>query len=280
MSSNTYDPKEYWSRRLENRFNLRGAGSGCFDEQYNEWMYKMRKRVLDRIILMYKIDVSSVRILDIGCGTGFYVDIWRHKGARYLTGIDIAGISVSKLKTRYPQFDFFEADIASPSLINCLRLNQKKFDVVTAFDVLFHIVDDNKFEQAIKNISMLCSTNGFILITDIFPHKKPYTIHHQKSRLLQDYIRILLNNDIKIINRLPVHYLLNAPLDISSELLQKILLHFWWQRFVVNVERKTHLLGPLFYLLDLVLTKSLKESPSTEMIVCKKVSRCQNYEKY
>lgn len=254
-SKRTYNPKEYWSKHLEENFSLEGVGFTQFGGSYNKYLYKMRKKVLERVTSKYKIDVPSMRILNIGCGSGFYVDIWQRKGVTYLTGIDITAISARKLSAKYPNFDFYEADITSPALINTFPLNQRKFDVITAFDVLFHIVDDNKFEQAIKDISMLCSEDGLIFITDIFPHKRPYVIFHQKSRLLKDYVQVLSKNGIRMINRIPVHYLLNAPLDISNELLQKILLRLWWGSVVRMVERKTHLLGPCFFGADLALAR-------------------------
>lgn len=123
--------------------------------------------------------------------------------------------------------------------------------------------------EVMINIGMLCSENGFIFITDLFLHKRPYVIFHQKSRLLKEYVSTLSKQGIKIIDRIPVHYLLGAPLDIPNELLQKILLRFWWGGVVGMTETKTHFLGPCFFTLDLVLTRLFNESPSTEMIICK-----------
>lgn len=265
----TYDPKEFWSKRLEGNLNLSGVGFTDFGESYNECLYKMRRIVLERAISKCKINVPNMRILDIGCGSGFYVDIWHNLGATDLVGLDITNASVRFLSAQYPELNFYEADITSPTLFNDLSSLRERFDLITVFDVLFHIVDDDKFEQAIKNIQMLCSQDGYIFITDLFPHKRPYIIFCQKSRLLRDYVRVLEHNGIEITDRFPVHYLMNAPLDISNGLLQKILLHFWWAQIVRIVERSTHLLGPIFARLDSVLTRLLRESPSTEMIICK-----------
>jgi len=268
-----YNPKEYWSKHLEENFSLSGVGFTQCGKGYNIWKYRMRRKVLERVISKYRIDVPNVKILDIGCGSGFYVDIWQREGMKSLVGIDITAISARELSAKYPNFDFYEADITSPALINTFPSNQRKFDIITAFDVLFHIVDDNKFEQAIKNVSMLCSEDALIFMTDIFLHKRPYVIFHQKSRLLKDYVQVLSKNGIRIINRIPVHYLLNAPLDISNELLQKILLRLWWGSVVRMVERKTHLLEPCFFGADLALTRLFRESPSTEMIICRPVGK-------
>ena len=264
-----YNPKEYWQNHLEGNLSLSGVGFTQFGKSYNKCLYKMRKRVFERAILKYEIDVLDTKILDIGCGSGFYVDILKQKGAKHLTGIDITAISVIELSAKYPTFNFYEADITSPTLIHELPLKPGDFDLITAFDVLFHIVDDFEFIQAIKNVKMLCSKDGLIFITDIFPHKRPYIVFHQKSRVLKEYIQLLADNEIEIIDRMPVHYLLSAPLDISNGLLQKILLRIYWDRIIRVIERKTHLLGPIFLGIDSILTRLFKESPSTEMIICR-----------
>lgn len=271
-----YNAKKYWSKHLKGKLSLSGVGFTGFGESYNEYMYQMKRIVLERAISKYNFDISSMRILDIGCGSGFYVDMWQQKGVKYLTGLDITAISVEELSSKYPNFNFFEADITSPTLITDLNFEKNSFDIITAFDVLFHIVDDDKFEQAIKNIRMLCSEHGYIFITDLFPHIRPYVLSHQKSRLLKDYVQILEHNGIEITDRTPVHYLMNAPLDISSGLLQKVLLYFWWARIARIVERSTHLLGPIFAKLDSVLTKIVKESPSTEMIICSPIIKIKS----
>lgn len=263
-----YNPKSYWENRLEKNFNLNGVGFPHFGKSYNEWLYKMRKKVLERFISKYKINVPNMRILDVGCGTGFYIDIWIKKGVRCLTGIDITSISVRELKNKYQTFNFYELDITSPTLINDISLYKEKFNIVTAFDILFHIVDDNKFEQAIKNLGLLCSSDGFILISDIFPQRRIYSHFHQKNRMLKYYTHILSKNGIEIIDRFPVFYLLGPPLDISNVFFQKIILYFWWERIVGNIERKTRLIGPLFFFIDSAMTRLFRESPSVEMIIC------------
>ena len=95
--------------------------------------------------------------------------------------------------------------------------------------------------------------------------------NNEKSRILEDYTNVLKRNGIEIIDRVPVHYLLNAPLDISNGVLQRLVLLLWWQLFVRIVERTTHLLGYTFSRLDLLLARFFKESPSTEMIICRPI---------
>ncbi len=70
----------------------------------------------------------------------------------HITGIDITSIAIENLKGEFPNAEFYRADISSDKDIGFLIGTSKEFDVVSAFDVLFRIVDDNKYEEAIKNI--------------------------------------------------------------------------------------------------------------------------------
>jgi len=115
-----YDAKEYWSKRLDGNLSLSGVGFAHFGESYNEYMYKMKRIVLERTISKYKIEITSTRILDLGCGSGFYVDIWHNLGVSCLVRIDITNESVKHLSAKYTKYSFYEADITSSTLINVL----------------------------------------------------------------------------------------------------------------------------------------------------------------
>lgn len=256
-----YNPEQYWDGRFKKGFNLEAVGFDSFGRSFNRQQYRMKRKVLERVIRKYGL--SGKRVLDIGCGTGFYVDIWQAIEVEELVGIDISSLGIKKLAKKYPPYKFYKADISSPALVG------SKFNVITAFDVLFHIVDDKKFEQAIKNIRRYCTDDALILITDIFLHKEPYILNHQKSRTLSTYEEVLKRNGIEVIERIPVHYLLNAPLDISSGLLRGLILTLWWQMFVLAIERTTHLFGYVFSWVDAVLSKWVKESISTELMICR-----------
>ena len=151
----TYKPKEYWEKRLESQPNLKGVGCAGFNETYNKYLYSLKASALDKILNKYSITIKGKSILDVGCGTGFFVDYYNKKGAKKITGLDITEVSVSMLKERYPACNFQVADISNPN-INL----EEKFDIINAFDVLYHITDDSKFETATNNISSLCAGGG------------------------------------------------------------------------------------------------------------------------
>ena len=120
---------------MSKNFSLGGAGHTGLGLEYNKWLYKARIRALNKLLKDEQINPRGEQILDIGCGTGFYIDYWEKMGAAGIVGLDITEASISRLTAIYPKFKFVKADITDEKL----ELKEE-FDIITAFDVLFHIV--------------------------------------------------------------------------------------------------------------------------------------------
>ena len=93
----------------------------------------------------------DARVLDVGSGTGFYVALWRELGVRPVTGSDITAKAVGKLRAAFPDDEFVRFDVGGEEL----PLPESSFDLISAFDVLFHVTDDARFRRALHNLSTL-----------------------------------------------------------------------------------------------------------------------------
>jgi SAM-dependent methyltransferase len=259
-----FNAKDYWETRLQKTYGLEGVGYKGLGEAYNKWMYKVRKRVFNKSIQKLDINLSTASVLDIGSGTGFYIDRWKEQQVKDLMGVDLTRIAVDKLSERFKEFQFLELDISDKIDV----LQGKKFDIISAFDVLFHIVDEIKFEQAIVNIANLLKPGGTFILSDNFIHSPRIEATHHISRTLDDFTKVLKKNGFEIILRKPSFYFLNAPVDTTSNLLKGA-----W-----NIQNKIiyrgnfygNLLGAFLYPLELVMLSFIKEGPSTEVMICHK----------
>lgn len=257
------DIKDYWEKRLHDNYGLHGTGYIGLGKNYNSWMYKVRKYIVTKKLKSLKTEYNTAAVLDIGSGSGFYVDIWKDLGVKQITGCDITSVSVKNLKNKYPTGDFLELDISS----NVIPIS-KQFDFISAFDVLFHIVDDDKYQKAINNIFNLLKPGGILIFSENFVHKKSLQSNFQSTRLLADIGSSFERAGFKILERVPMFYLMNAPVDSDGPLINK----FWYflKRGVSRGERYGSLIGCVLYPLELLLVTSSTESPSTEMMICKK----------
>jgi len=184
-------------------------------------------------------------------------------GLRKVVGTDITQIAVKNLKKKFPKDEFYQLDIGD----NNVLLNEK-FEIVSAFDVLYHIVDDVKFNIAIKNIYDLLKHDGLFIFSDIFLRSKTMRAENMVSRSLLDVENILKKTGFKIVKRSPQFVLMNNPIKSNSKLRR-----FFWKETMLYVKKSEvigFIVGAILYPFEIILTNILKESPTTEIIICKK----------
>lgn len=262
-----YIPQEYWEDLLTKDFSLSGVGFQGLGKNYNKWLYRARKRIMDCFLQKYPLNVKDLNILDIGCGTGFYVEFWRNQSVQHLTGIDLTQKSVTELSIKYKTYKFYREDIGEREL----RLHGK-FDLLTAFDVLFHIVDEDRFENAICNIGRLATTGATILISDNFLKKARLGAFNQAHRTLEQYKKTLIKNGIEVLDIKPIFYLMNGPINIQDSLLFGIYRKLWKivMYFIGKYEVLGEIMGGILYFVDGFLIKIFKRSITTELLICRK----------
>jgi len=259
-----YHPKEFWEKRLSKNFSLMGVGCTGFSNNYNKWMYKAFKKSIDSIL---KENLKDKKILDIGCGTGFYIEHLLNKGATDISGMDIAKKSILALKKKYPSLTFLNADISEKISL------KKKYDLILAMSVLYHIVDGNKFEKAIKNIRKLAKKGSQVVILDMFlkKYQPPKKGTHCYFRAYNQYKEVLEKNGINIIKTTPTLYFLNPPFDINNKLIRRIFLLLWnvtMSIFAKN-EFTGYIIGAILYLLDRIMANIVKDSVALETMTCR-----------
>jgi SAM-dependent methyltransferase len=199
----SYRPREFWEQRLAGQFDLRGTGQTGLSLAYNRACYRLRGEVLSRTLREQTFDPRGRTVLDVGCGTGFFTAYYLERGAR-VTGIDIAPTSVATLSERHPEARFILADVGEQPV-------EGRYDLVNAFDVLYHITDDARWETAVSNLAAAVDGGGLLLVSDTFSDVGGLASHN-RMRPLARY-RALLNADgLRLVGLHPTHVLLNREL--------------------------------------------------------------------
>lgn len=271
-----YQPDKYWENRLAKDFSLGGVGFLGLGKEYNKWLYKARLRALSKFLQKHHINPYGARILDIGVGTGFYVDFWKKSGVKYVTGLDITQKSISELTIKYPQYTFIKEDISGEVSF------KEQFDIITAFDILFHIVDEEKFERTIRNIRKMAHDNTLILISDNFLKEYNSAAFHENDRTLDKYKQVLHAYNLCVVDIEPIFYFSNSPVDVGairSRSLQLLLIASWgvFRRMLYYANhRKIRwlggrivglVIGTLLYHFDGICLKFAKTGPSTKLLL-------------
>ncbi len=261
-----FDARDYWESRLSQHFSLTGVGYRRLGLRFNQWMYRVRARVFARVAGSLGVNWSTARVLDVGAGTGFYVEQWHGLGARSVTGFDITAKAVEELSRRFPQDRFRQVDIGQPPDPSLVA--DGPYDAVSAMDVLFHIVDDGQYAQAFQTIAALLRPGGWFLWSDNFLRHETERVEHQVSRRLEESERLVREAGFEIVGRVPMFVLMNYPADTRSRAARLA-----WTAMVAPAalaEPLGWLIGALLYPLDLALTGVLRQSPTTEIMICRR----------
>lgn len=103
---------------------------------------KWQKKIYDQFLNKKMVGKT---LLDIGCGNGEFIRRAQEKGYR-TTGIDLNRILISKIKEKY-NLEVYAIELKD----FVLRFPQRKFDIITFFEVLEHTNNPTEFFNLIKS---------------------------------------------------------------------------------------------------------------------------------
>lgn len=156
-----YDAAAYWGDRF-GRYghSLKGAGHEGLSEEVNARMYREAAEVFTNLCRKEGVELASARVLDIGCGNGYYTQLLQDLGVKDYRGLDITDVLFPSLREKFPHFEFVRSDIASDVL-------EGEFDLVMMIDVVEHIVKQSKLTHAMANVKECLAPEGVFVISGI-----------------------------------------------------------------------------------------------------------------
>ena len=167
---NDYEAERYWQERFDKYGDsIVGVGNEGLDEKSNRAAYEAAAGQFKDIIKDKKINLGEARILDTGCGNGFYTDLLRLLGAVNYQGVDITSVLFPKLIKNFPKFKFTKLDISSENISKNIN---KKFNLIICIDVIEHIVNLQKFNFTIKNLLSSLAPGGVLMLSPIMKKSK------------------------------------------------------------------------------------------------------------
>lgn len=261
-----YDPEKFWAERYRES-DITKSGHVDLPVAYNDWLYRRKKERLLAGLRKAGFRPEEASVLEIAAGTGVYVDMWKSLGIGRLSGIDISENATKALKKRFPEYSFVKRDLAEPGLT---EVTGADYDLVTAVDVLYHIVNDEDFAMALGNLAEACRPGGFLAIHDFFTHHLEMDFGYIKMRTLKDYRAALDKAGIEIVSRTPTFFLTVQTYDYASLATKKRMDKVWSRVIQPFIQRKPELAGRLGYWSDRILGSILSEGPSYEMMICRR----------
>ena len=120
----------------------------------HSYMAKVIRNIFDTSIFDF---FSKKKVLDLGCGTGKFLYNYFELGSK-CTGIDNYNNFQFKNKRNFSLLNF--------DIINFLKKNKLKFDVIFIYEFLEHLSNDQR-EILFKHLSKILNSNGIIFISTL-----------------------------------------------------------------------------------------------------------------
>ena len=218
-TQSSFDPTDYWQERLSADYSLGSTGWKTLGEAFNKWSYAVRGRVFTRVARDALPTRDHASVLDMGSGTGFYLDLWQRLGAARFTGSDLTPVAVERLTRRYPTATIQRVDIGG----GAPPLPVGAYDAISIIDVLYHIVDDARYVQALFNLASLLKPDGVLLMSENLV-SRPSRAAHQVTRSREWLLSALGDAGLAVVHEQPIFFLMNTPVSSDNRLL-----HRWWR---------------------------------------------------
>jgi SAM-dependent methyltransferase len=274
-----FDAAVYWEQRLLSHPDVTGVGFLGRSSQMARLQYRQRISQLEAQLRRNGLARGAgYSVLDVGAGTGIWLDFWHRHGARQVAGLDFTQASVDMLKQRFPQDEVVRADLS----VSPLPLAEDaRFDIISAIDVLHHIVEPAGFRRAIANLARHSAPEGWLITSEpvveghgYVPPRRP--LEHDTIRTLDEYRDVLEANGFVIHAIYPATILLNNPLEAPNRLMYRAL-SVWWTKVVRSWERSDLLVrlgGPTLLWIDRILCRSCtgRTAPTAKFIFARKRS--------
>jgi len=123
-----------------------------FEIEATLWWYRGRRAVCKRLLDRALPATRDLRVLDVGCGTGFNMRLFERYGA--VEGVDTAAEALAYCRRRGLE-RVRQADAAS------LPFADDTFDLVTALDIIEHLDDD---VAALREFARVLKPGGTLLV--------------------------------------------------------------------------------------------------------------------
>lgn len=159
-----YDARRYWSDRFSKHgMSLRGAGDEGLSDAENRRVYEQGAGVFLEQLKSRGVDLASVSVLEVGVGTGYWLDLLWRSGARRYTGVDITDVLFGELRERFAGANLRRQDVTETPI-------DGQFELAIMMDVVEHIVEPRRLDAAMANLSAAVAPGGLAMISGLQDH--------------------------------------------------------------------------------------------------------------
>jgi SAM-dependent methyltransferase len=188
----------YWEQRAIRYGRVdRGLPAVCsygMPHPYNAAIHACQRRALSALLAEWR----GLDILDAGCGVGRWSIELAKRGNR-VVGFDLsetmAALARENAERARVDCEFVVGNVVA-------RRFDRRFDVVLAVTVLQHVIDDDEFRAAIRNLASQLKPAGTLVLLEVAPEQLTKTCDSAifRARPLSAYGAALAEAGLRVAN--------------------------------------------------------------------------------
>lgn len=261
-----FDAEAYWNKRYAT-VDVTKSGHIDLPAAYNVWLYRRKQAHLDRALTACGASLRGARLLEVAAGSGAWMEFWALQGVKDYLGIDLSQNAVDELVKRHPSHRFMQRDLNDAGLSATVG---EGYDAIAAIDVLYHVLDDARFADVLRELARSLKPGGLLAVHDIFTHHAP--IDHGRYirwRTLAQYEAALAAAGLEIVYRRPTFLFMvqNADYTGSAGRALDAVWRFLAYPLIAHLPRVA---GVTLGFIDALACRFMAEGPSMEFMICRK----------
>ncbi len=223
--------ERYWQSLInpEATDNVELVGHRDMGRTFNRHAYRVRLASLERALKLVKIR-PEWKVFEAAYGVGFYLAHWRRMGHQHVAGVDLAQGAFDLTRKAFPTYDLRLGDISGMSSWPDWESMLGTFDIVTAIDVIYHVVADDRARAAVLSLGRLVAPGQYLVVTDKFTglHDTLREGDVVTRRPLSWYSEVLAPAGLRLLHTLPMMWCTDPPTRYGGPATMRIMSRVAW----------------------------------------------------
>src|SRR6266511_1516161 len=277
--------RHYWNNLVvgSSPEHVEQVGHPDMGTEFNRLAYDLRLNALVRALQKSACFPPPNSIFEAAFGVGHYLKFWQSQHCRGVVGVDLSAQACKNAQRHFPEFDLREGDLAEINQWEDWLELVHSFAVVTAIDVIYHLIEDEAACRAVRNVAQLVAPKGILVLTDKFV-QSPYPVQevpgHVMRRCLDWYTALLETQGLVLESTTPVFWCMDPPSRHDEQSLATTLAYVVWGMMRTGIKFWPHngrvqnffgkSLGSIGKVLDHVIVPGLHNTSNLTLAVFRK----------
>ncbi len=144
-------------RKLNKNINSKNWSSGAISLTENYFIKIYRRLIIHQLDFFNLVKDKKIKILDVGCGFGYFLNFFYKKKYKNLIGIDPDKNLLKLIPKKIKTYSYYA---------NKTKFKDNSFDVIFIYMVLHHLKNDKEYYETINEIHRILKPNGLVFITE------------------------------------------------------------------------------------------------------------------